>query len=282
MVPERHGTGEREIDVYVETERGGVPLRISFECGACGRKAGRPWVDSMVNKHSNLATDKLVLVSKRGFSKPAVEYAAKHKVEAVTFDAAEAVDWGAYIDKLTSLVFGLFQVTGKAKTISVTKLRADDPDLVVLPDEYKNVANGQRGNWSSFMSALLRSPDAGKAVMEWWFASEERPSTFVKKLTVDFRDSENRIVSRGIEYVVTKLVLDVKVSVDRRTVELSLSSFMGTGVGYQKLQGFSAGDAEITVTARPGAVPVVSVSLGDTLSTGPMILQSTAADSMDE
>ena len=33
MLPERHGTGEREVDVYVETERAGIlyESRLSAE-----------------------------------------------------------------------------------------------------------------------------------------------------------------------------------------------------------------------------------------------------------
>jgi hypothetical protein len=277
MLPERFGTGEREVDVYVETERGGVPIRISFECAAPGRKAGRPWVDLMVNKHSNLPTDKLVLVSKSGFSEPALQYAAKHRVEAVTFEAAEAVDWGAYIEQLRSLIFGLFAFSGKAKSMAFKKLRVDDPELVldVIPEEYKHRAKGQSGSWANLISAILRNPDAAHAVMEWWFRSTERPAKFIKTLTVTFRDNDNRIVSRGIEYVMETLVLEVTVSVDSRPLDLSLSSFMGTGVGYGKVQGFAAGDAEVTVTATPGRAPVVSVSLGDVLRTGAMSARST-------
>lgn len=270
MLPDRHGTGLREVDVYLETERAGIPIRISFECLASGRKADRPWVDQMIGKHSNLPTDKLVLVSKAGFSKPALCYAAKHRAEAVTFEAAEAVDWGAYMEQLRSMMFGLFHLSGKPKTLWFKKLRAEDPDLVLdmLPDEYKNAADGKTGTWKNFISAILRAPEAGHTVMRDWFRSEERPDQFAKIMTVTFRNNDSRIVSHGVEYVIEKLVMDVLVSVDRRTLDMELSSFMGTGVGHGKATGFPAGDAEVTVVAAPGMTPLVSVSLGDTLSTG--------------
>jgi hypothetical protein len=60
-----------EVDVVITTAVAGQEIIIGVEATAAGRKATRPWVDSMLGKHSSLPTDRLVLVSEAGFSKAA-------------------------------------------------------------------------------------------------------------------------------------------------------------------------------------------------------------------
>jgi hypothetical protein len=69
-------TGEkREVDVLIRSSVAGYEVMIGVEGTAAGRNAGSPWVESMLKKHENLPTSKLVLVSEAGFSKPGRELA---------------------------------------------------------------------------------------------------------------------------------------------------------------------------------------------------------------
>lgn len=62
---------EREVDVVVEGRVGDDPIVVSVEVQARGRRAGSPWVDEMISKHSRMPTNRLVLVSWSGFTEPA-------------------------------------------------------------------------------------------------------------------------------------------------------------------------------------------------------------------
>ena len=59
---------DREVDIVIEGELDGEPMVISVEVVEHGRPATLPWVEQMLRKHRNLPTNRLLLVSKSGFS----------------------------------------------------------------------------------------------------------------------------------------------------------------------------------------------------------------------
>ena len=68
-------TGERrEVDVVIRASAG-YPVVLSVEAASRSRKADRTWVDTMLGKHADLETNKLILVAERGFTKDAREAA---------------------------------------------------------------------------------------------------------------------------------------------------------------------------------------------------------------
>jgi hypothetical protein len=77
--------GEREVDIVVEAEADGDPVVISLEVNQKGRRASVEWVEQLIEKHSRLPTNKLVLVSRAGFSRTALTRVALEngKVEAI-------------------------------------------------------------------------------------------------------------------------------------------------------------------------------------------------------
>jgi hypothetical protein len=75
-------TGEkRGVDVLIEISG----FLISVEVRDRTRKAGIAWVEEMHAKHSDLATDKLVLVSRNGYYRTALDKARFHGIETMTF-----------------------------------------------------------------------------------------------------------------------------------------------------------------------------------------------------
>ncbi|WP_067469368.1 hypothetical protein [Actinomadura macra] len=75
---------KREVDVCIEVEVAGRTLLIGIECVAHTRKADLIWVEAMWAKHQCLATDRVVLVSKSGFTANAAKKAKLYHIEAVT------------------------------------------------------------------------------------------------------------------------------------------------------------------------------------------------------
>ena len=102
-------TGEsREVDVLISTDVSGYKVDIAVEVVARGRKADATWVESMYAKHSDLPTDKLILVSEKGFYIPALEKAKFYGIETVTIESALAADWKMAIELTTT---GIFELT---------------------------------------------------------------------------------------------------------------------------------------------------------------------------
>lgn len=90
-------TGEkREVDVVIRQQVAGYEVIVSVEATAGGRKADAAWVESMVQKHRNLPTSKLVLVSQAGFYAPARKLAEAENAVALAPEDL-AVDDPAYV-----------------------------------------------------------------------------------------------------------------------------------------------------------------------------------------
>jgi hypothetical protein len=81
---------EREVDVVIRSCIAGQEMVLGIE--ATTQKGSSPWTESMIAKHAELPTDRLVLVAEKGFSKPARRYAAMKGValiEPITITAAD-------------------------------------------------------------------------------------------------------------------------------------------------------------------------------------------------
>ena len=85
-------TGEkREVDVVVRATVGEHPLVISLECIDHSRAADVTWVEQMKSMHDHLETNRLVLVSRSGFSEQALTLARSLGISTYTPDEACAV-----------------------------------------------------------------------------------------------------------------------------------------------------------------------------------------------
>lgn len=78
-------TGEpREVDVLVEGTMGGERIAIAIEVRDHARKPGVQWVEEVRGKYADLPVDKVVMVSRSGFTAAALRKAAAHGIEALT------------------------------------------------------------------------------------------------------------------------------------------------------------------------------------------------------
>lgn len=106
----------REVDILISTKSSSYDVLIAFEVVARSRKADTPWVESMYSKHSSLATDKLILVSEKGFTSTALKKAKFYGIETVTIENALMTDWKVAVE-LTAK--GFFEVTNFKYSCSV-------------------------------------------------------------------------------------------------------------------------------------------------------------------
>jgi hypothetical protein len=66
-----HAGIDREVDIVIEGNLDGEPMLISIEVNERGRPATIAWAQEQIRKHQFLPTNRLVLVSKSGFTKSA-------------------------------------------------------------------------------------------------------------------------------------------------------------------------------------------------------------------
>ena len=68
FLPHRVTGRKREVDVVVRTKVSGYEVIVSVEATATGRRADTKWVEALIQKHRDLPTSKLVLVSQAGLT----------------------------------------------------------------------------------------------------------------------------------------------------------------------------------------------------------------------
>lgn len=158
---------ETEVDVCIEGICGGQPVTICIECVDRSRPVGPGWVNEMRGKHEGLPTHKLILASRKGFSKPALQLARKKNITTVHLDELDKTDcpdvgllgvsfWTKSVD---------LKVTRVNVRVSATRdlpsevVRAE-PDLAVFSSE-RNVS----GPISTLVNSIIRSEQINKQLM---------------------------------------------------------------------------------------------------------------------
>jgi len=114
-----HETGElREVDILITISSGDHKLRVGVE--VTKTKGGTPWVECMIAKHrEGRLTDRLILVSERGFSRGAVKKAEAQNVELIELVSDKAPDWSEIVRRCCSLWFGKVDMTPQSVSLTL-------------------------------------------------------------------------------------------------------------------------------------------------------------------
>ncbi|VAW82377.1 hypothetical protein MNBD_GAMMA12-2256 [hydrothermal vent metagenome] len=107
LIDKSTGT-KREVDIVVENTEGAHSFVVAIECTSIEsskkpRKSTIEWVERMWGKHSSLSTDKLILVSEVGFTKPALKKAQFLGIETCCLMDAQNYDWESVVKKFNGL-----------------------------------------------------------------------------------------------------------------------------------------------------------------------------------
>jgi hypothetical protein len=155
--------GEREVDVCVETKVSSHPVIVCIECIDHKRVAGVKWIEEMKAKHENLATNVLVLISRKGFSKKAIRKAQAYNIQTLKFDETIEDDIDRIfgnLDSLWSKVFTLTPTKVKVHVGAIGKIPSEN--VTVLPDNSIHAADGT-------VIAIMRN-----LVQDWLHSGEIR------------------------------------------------------------------------------------------------------------
>jgi phosphate uptake regulator len=102
MLPDLVDGEAVEIDTLISLAVGARTLRTAVECRDCSRKQTKPWIRELIGKYQHLAVDRVVAVSKLGFSAGAERVAAHAKIETRSLEQAAQLDWARELTDLTA------------------------------------------------------------------------------------------------------------------------------------------------------------------------------------
>lgn len=153
----------REIDILIQTEINGHSISIAVECTDRTRKAGTPWIEQLKGKYDALPVDKVIAVSKSGFSKPAKKVAKDCKIKLLTLEEAINEDWLKSVKhpweiKLTTVYFKSINVN---YGLSQNLFEKDRDNISVFNKEGENL-----GTLGEFSKKLLYVPPIRKQLSE--------------------------------------------------------------------------------------------------------------------
>lgn len=129
MLTDRVSGELREVDVLVVAIAGGYSVQLGVEVISWARPADTPWVEKMRAKHENLQTDKLILVSEKGFYEPARRKADFYGIEVLTLEEATEADWPLIAALETSGVFEVMTIDFNVSGV----LQPDNGDREQIP-----------------------------------------------------------------------------------------------------------------------------------------------------
>jgi len=210
---------EREVDIYIESNVDGIPVNISIECTETERPVSSEWVERMKGKHEDLPTDVLVLVSRSGFYKPAIDKAKayrKHVIALETLDETSA-------ERLFNGANSLFcKTSAQTPTKVVIGLAAGDglpakEETFLLPaDNTIMIFNGsgqEIGSLQILVSQILRSP---KAICQFLKICEDKHKQFTARSDSVTDGQGNPIFLRhdGPNHRILRLIASVTISGD--------------------------------------------------------------------
>lgn len=131
MLVDRVSGERREVDILVTAIAGGYTVQLGIEVVSWSRPADTPWVEKMRAKHENLPIDKLILISKSGFSKPALCKAEFYGIEALTLEEASEADWPLIATLTTTGVFEVMTIS--FDTVGVLQQDGGPQELIPIP-----------------------------------------------------------------------------------------------------------------------------------------------------
>ena len=155
----------REVDIVIESAVGDYPVFISVECCDRSRPATVEWVEQQHGKHANLPTNKLILVSRSGFTRSAEDKARLYNIETLAIADAAAAEWTTVVDRVHRVVVDATSVV--LMLFPCLQPRPKDPACPPLP--FDDVLVSPEDAWripvSTFADTLLNhSPIRSRTV----------------------------------------------------------------------------------------------------------------------
>lgn len=88
LIKEKNSDTEREVDIAIESQVGQHRVLIAVECRDRSRPENLEWIDGLIGKYRDLPVEKVVAVSRSGFTRTATKKAKEVNISTVTLEAA--------------------------------------------------------------------------------------------------------------------------------------------------------------------------------------------------
>jgi len=257
MIPDAR-TGElREVDITVRSEVSGYPVLVGIECADYRRRATVQWVETMLGKHADLPTDKLVLVASGGFSKQALRKAEACGAICLSLKDAENVEWTAIVGKLPvahlDIVNHKFQVSARLVGTDGQQITEE----IALGAIITNAAGENAVHASNLALALINRQDVGVIIMQHMHNNSLTEHDY----TLAFTAGGPMFVSRadGLRWQIAELFVVLRSIRSQTVVPLEHGAMKDSLVAFGEAKG-DAGELRLAVIEKAGRAPLIELT----------------------
>lgn len=114
---------DREIDILIQSKVSGYDIFVGVECTTVAKPVEIRTLESFKEKHRKVGINKTIVVSKKGFTKTAKQYANKNHIKLLTFDTAGREKWSKTFEKFKDIF-----VYGRSYKMRKFSILADEQD----------------------------------------------------------------------------------------------------------------------------------------------------------
>ena len=205
MLREINSEEEREVVIVIESTTGQYNITISIECIGRRRPADVTWVEQMWAKHQKLPTNKLILISKSGFTSQALETSRLYNIDMLSLKEAISSDWKELWSKFITGRFELVDLKYSYKVL-FKNVEVETELLQLYPTQLVYFMNGVQAS----LDALVKSIIYDNRVKDSIFEAMKNNSK--QDFTIDFHLPENTYIMTDSKEKQGILILRVLVS----------------------------------------------------------------------
>lgn len=236
MLRELTTENEREVDIVIESSVGDCNIIVSIECTARSRPASVEWVERMWAKHRNLPTDKLVLVSKSGYYRPALVKAKEFKIDTFTLEQARDVDWTAIVNKVHRIILQALDARTFVLAES-TKNDSGDTSIIELSHEQLLFTSNEEISTTvaEVVDAVLANKKLSAHTIDLVHEDEEKGF----EIGLSLAPGTHTITAEGDKLEVSMLHIMLMAVRSATPIDLKAGSYKGYQVAYGEGEGKS-------------------------------------------
>lgn len=264
MMKDRIDGEEAEVDVVIEGSINGFATTFGFEVRDSKsrkktRKLDRNAAIAIVGKYKDLV-DRIVVVSRNGFTRTALKYFKMRGVTAIHLTDAVTNEWGPELQSLMSLVFGVFKFEAIGGPSIRYSQHVGQPQRAMTVTPFPRVVgqNLELLDFGSFNQQVLNSSVVNKLIMSDWSSRppSQREMQYETLITIAPEAETPLIVEQeGCIYRVNELSYRVQVKASPKPFSMQAMQYQDRRVLHGVIPLEDGNEAHVVFTQGPEGTP---------------------------
>jgi len=254
MVKERGSDVEREVDILLQRRIFATDLRIAVECRGRKDKDDIKWIDDLIGKYRDLDINKVIAVSKSGFTPAAKQKAAANRIDSLTLERALETNWPAEFTRL-----GIGKLTRSDKPHSLRVVTDTMPPFPLTLKTMVFTTNGQEVATIERVAKAIyekRQHDISRAI------GEKLPDFFKTVQDVNTKSVLSEVTNKPASPTFIKGEDDQQYRIE------SVTLWMHSSFSFERVSAehYILGEAQVslaTIEAEKDAFSVMTVQVSD-------------------